>query len=101
MSIDTNERVAAEVAGIVANKELPSLTMSGRPSWCFARNGDTTVILMNEVSGYQDAPYHMSGELDTINEMIGVDEKQAKAMFIGSMFGWDVPGADPSYVVGD
>ena len=30
------------------------------------------------------------------NERLGVDMWQRKAMEIGSMRGWDVPGADPA-----
>ena len=30
------------------------------------------------------------------NERLGVDMWQRKAMEIGSMCGWDVPGADPA-----
>lgn len=33
--------------------------------------------------------------IDELNEMLGVTREQAEAMYIGSMFGWDVPGADP------
>ena len=33
---------------------------------------------------------------DMHNERLGVDMWQRKAMEIGSMCGWDVPGADPA-----
>ena len=91
------EQVEAEIAGILSVRGRPKSSANGRPSWCFGKNGDDIIILIDDVNGYQETPYHMSGELDIINEMIGVNEKQAKAMLIGSLFGWHVPGADPSY----
>lgn len=30
-----------------------------------------------------------------LNRRLGVTPAQAEAMFVGSLFGWDVPGADP------
>lgn len=30
---------------------------------------------------------------DALNDQLGVTKKQAEAMFHGSMFGWDTPGA--------
>ena len=33
-----------------------------------------------------------------VNRRLGVTELQAECMLAGSMFGWDVPGADPTYV---
>ena len=32
---------------------------------------------------------------DELNAAIDVDKAQAQAMHVGSMFGWDVPGANP------
>jgi hypothetical protein len=34
---------------------------------------------------------------DELNKFHGVTEAQAKAMEIGALFSWDVPGADPNY----
>ena len=35
---------------------------------------------------------------DLLNRTIKVSPIQAEAMLNGSMFGWDVPGADPDYL---
>ena len=33
---------------------------------------------------------------DQLNEQLGVNMWQRQAMEVGSMHGWDVPGADPA-----
>lgn len=33
-----------------------------------------------------------------MNKKLGVTELQADCMHTGSLFGWDVPGADPEYM---
>lgn len=33
-----------------------------------------------------------------MNKKLGVTELQADCMHTGSLFGWDVPGADPKYM---
>ena len=43
-----------------------------------------------------DDPAHNRELADYNNERLGVTPAQENAMKIGSMFGWDVPGADPS-----
>ena len=32
---------------------------------------------------------------DKMNKELGVTKAEAEAMFVGSLFGWNVPGADP------
>lgn len=32
---------------------------------------------------------------DKMNKELGVTKAQAEAMFVGSLFGWNCPGADP------
>ena len=34
-------------------------------------------------------------DLDRFNRNKGITPEQAEAMLIGSLFGWEVPGADP------
>ena len=38
---------------------------------------------------------------DQLNEQLGVTMWQRKAMEVGSMCGWDVPGADPAKYLED
>lgn len=38
---------------------------------------------------------------DQLNEQLGVTMWQRKAMEVGSMCGWDVPGADPAKYLAD
>lgn len=33
--------------------------------------------------------------VDEKNKELGVTKAQAEAMFVGSLFGWNIPGADP------
>lgn len=70
------------------------------PDFCFADNDidNTIVIIKNGVEGY--IPYENNFQklsVDELNESIGVSKAQAAAMKTGSMFGWNVPGANPDF----
>ena len=71
---------------------------TGRPTWCFVPvpGDDKIVIVDDKVSGYSPVPDAILARWDSVNanEVLGVSKKQAEAMLVGSMFGWDVPGAD-------
>jgi hypothetical protein len=45
--------------------------------------------------GYYPMPSWTAKTADGWNERHGVSHAQREAMLVGSMFGWDVPGADP------
>ena len=70
----------------------------GLPRYCYAylpTTGEEIRIDFAE-SGY--TPYRKQGNGRAANEMnreLGISPAQAEAMKTGSMFGWDVPGADP------
>lgn len=51
------------------------------------------VVVMRGVSGYVQADLELVAR--TMNESMSVTPAQAEAMLLGSMFGWDMPGADP------
>ena len=82
----------------------PKLT-EGLPELCFSTlpgTGELICIKRGE-SGYYpsdwstDAPAQNREIADYNNERLGVTREQRLAMECGSMHGWGVPGADPSY----
>jgi hypothetical protein len=72
----------------------------GLPNMCFSVDPmtDRVIVLEKGVLGYFE---HRNPSLkgqdtaDNMNADLGVSKAQAEAMLVGSMFGWDVPGADP------
>lgn len=67
---------------------LPPISFSTLPT-----TGETIKITRGE-SGYGALPdAYMTA--DELNEYFDITKAQAAAMKIGSMFGWEVPGADP------
>lgn len=69
--------------------------LSKLPPVCASRLPGTGEVILIErgSSGY----YHGQGGLDPdeFNEAIGATPAQVQAMEVGSMFGWELPGADP------
>ena len=67
------------------------------PYFCYSTldsTGETILIKYGE-SGYYKCNTGMSAK--ELNKQLEVDEAQAEAMKCGSMFGWDVPGANPEF----
>lgn len=58
--------------------------------------GETVLIKRGE-NGYFETGYGAQGEevVAKLNERMGVTPAQAAAMELGSLVGWDVPGANP------
>lgn len=79
----------------------------GLPEMCFSTllvTGDLICIKRGEVgyfpSEWDTGDKEKNVELaDQLNEQLGVDMWQRQAMEVGSMIGWDVPGADPSQYI--
>ena len=79
------------------------------PELCFSTlltSGDLICIKRGEVgyfpSDWDTGDKEQNVELaDQLNEQLGVTVWQRKAMEVGSMCGWDVPGADPAKYLGD
>ena len=77
----------------------------GLPELCFstlASTGDLIIIKRGE-TGYYPSTWNTSDRAenkrlaDYNNDQLGVTPAQRRDMEIGSMAGWDVPGADPAY----
>ena len=76
----------------------------GLPEMCFSTlltTGDLICIKRGE-TGYYPSDWDAGDKernvelADQLNEELGVTMQQRKAMEVGSMCGWDVPGADPA-----
>jgi hypothetical protein len=72
----------------------------GLPEFCFGTDPITNEVILIK-RGEQGYYRYYNGTLKgkekarELNEQLGVTIAQAEAMFVGSMFGWHVPGANP------
>lgn len=64
------------------------------PTMCASINATTgeTILIKRGVAGFYPFP---GKDAERFNARHGVTKAQRLAMEIGSMFGWEVPGADP------
>jgi hypothetical protein len=78
----------------------------GLPELCYALDvtkgpdKGRAIIIKRGESGYYptDWPDGYTQEIiDELNKRCGITKAQAEAMHIGSMFGWDVPAANPDW----
>lgn len=70
------------------NKELPEM--------CYGvlnTTGEIIVLKRFEKGYYDQRGRHQGSDADKLNEGIGVNKGQRKAMEAGSMFGWEVPAS--------
>lgn len=89
-------------------ERFPPKVAEGLPEMCFSTlpiTGDLICIKRGE-TGYYPSDWSTDDKernvqiADDANEKLGVTPEQRQAMEVGSMAGWDVPGADPkSYEV--
>lgn len=91
-SIQTEqERFAPKVAEGLPERCFSTLASTGQLI-CIKR-GESGYYPSNQDTGDKERNVELADEL---NESLGVTPAQRQAMEIGSMAGWDVPGADPS-----
>lgn len=77
---------------------------AGLPELCFStlRTTGQLICIKRGESGYYPSDWDTGDKeknvelADELNEEMGVTPAQRRAMEIGSMAGWDVPGADPA-----
>lgn len=77
---------------------MTQMTVITLPETCGARHPDTgeAVLLKRGETGY----WPLSCDPDVYNESLGITPAQREAMLAGSMFGFDVPAADPKIYEG-
>ena len=75
---------------------------SSLPERCFSVSESSGKLIMLERGepGYKDLDLCKEGKTvrqtaDEANAAIGVSKRQEAAMLVGSLFGWEAPGADP------
>lgn len=70
-------------------------TLAKLPEMCAIRNaatGDPIMIKRGELGYYPITSPNF--DVDGFNQRRGITRAQVRAMEIGSMFGWDVPGVE-------
>ena len=70
----------------------------GLPRYCYAYLPTTKEEIRIDIAESGYTPYRKQGNGRAANEMnreLGITPAQSEAMKVGSMFGWNVPGADP------
>lgn len=70
----------------------------GLPRYCYAYLPTTKEEIRIDFAENGYTPYRKQGNGRASNEMnreLGISPAQVEAMKVGSMFGWNVPGADP------
>lgn len=78
--------------------------MKTLPECCYGVINTTgeLIIIKNGESGYYRTDYSTDNKKENIelknfyNDRLGVTKLEEECMLIGSMFGWDVPGANPN-----
>ncbi len=77
-------------------------TLKKLPRMCAANNpaDDSPILIKRGVKGYWPAP-RPGFDVDAFNARHGVTVQQREAMLAGSMFGWELPVADPDIYTPD
>lgn len=64
-------------------------------SFAYLNTTGEVIMIKRGESGYFAQPNLQDRNVDELNETFGVTKEQAEAMVAGSMFGFDVPAANP------
>jgi hypothetical protein len=74
-------------------------TLGKLPTMCatYLYDGTQPIMIRRGVTGYW--PMRLDFDVEGFNRRHGVTPAQVQAMEIGSIFGWDVPGADPDHEI--
>lgn len=75
------------------------------PANCFTVSDldGSLILIQNGEQGYYPSSWSTNDPeenrriADSYNQKLGITPEQEKAMSVGSMFGWDVPGANPDF----
>lgn len=73
-------------------------TVAGLPEHVYSQlNSDPSQIILIKrgVIGYWPCDGMVKEQADARNDILGVTPQQKAAMEAGSIFGWDIPAADP------
>lgn len=86
------------------NQEQQEEIFTRLPELCYSVLNTTNeiIVVKRGETGYYRTDYEPAKDrkaaeewCDLLNEQLGVTKPQRKAMEVGSMWGWDVPGANP------
>lgn len=77
---------------ILAERGLPERAYISN-SWDKSADAPQVICVKRGERGYY--PIYTPLSADELNKRAGVTREQAEAMHIGSVVGWDVPGATP------
>jgi hypothetical protein len=64
-------------------------------SFAYLNTTGEIIMIKRGEKGYYPQPNIQDRYVDDLNNAFGVTKEQAEAMVAGSMFGWDVPAANP------
>jgi len=80
-------------------KKQLTANLAKLPAHCYGTNASTgeTILIKCGTTGYWQA--HTIKTAREMNEKLGVTEAQEMAMEVGSIFGFDVPGANPDLYI--
>lgn len=79
---------------------IPLRTSLPEKCYSYLESIGELIVIQKGEQGYTPAGTHIEGttpreSVDAANKRLGVSRAQEAAMLVGSMFGWQAPGADP------